>query len=170
MIAGRQKALLHIYAAAASLTDHQYRHILRRCAGVPSAADDQLTQAGFERAMAALETTLFDRVDRREVSDPIGRNRWIGLRFYWRNRLPGDGRINSRQIHRIEELWETLLPHLLPECRSLNYMAAIIAKSTGKRDVGLTALTSAEAGFVIDALQDRLAYAVRQTHDALCPA
>lgn len=160
MITSKEKALLHIYATAADLTDHGYRIILKKSAGVPSAADDQMDQSGFERAMAALETVLFDRVERREVPSPIGRNRWIMNPYYWRKRLPQDGAINSRQFHLIEELWTALRDRLPEDRRDLAYLAGIIRKATGKADVGLTALTSAQAGFVIDALQDRLAHAV----------
>lgn len=160
MITRREKMLLHIYANAAGLEDHQYRHLLRKTAGVPSAADGEMTQAGFERCMAAVETTLFDRVDRGVVSDPIGHSRHIMNRWYWRRKLPSEGRINSRQYHLISELWSTLMPRLPADCQNTAYLAGIIRKATGKSDLCATALTMAEAGFVIDALQDRLCHAV----------
>lgn len=161
MIAHSQKMLLHIYAQAADLSDPTYRNYLAQAAGVASAADPAFTQDGFDVAMAALETVLFQRVDAGEVEDPRGRNRYIRDEFYWRNKLPRSGLINSRQAHRIKELWGRLCEWLPPEQRNLDYLGAIVRKSTGKRDPGWSALTSYQASHLIDALQDRLAHALK---------
>ena len=161
MIQSSQKRLLHIYAHAAGLSDPTYRNHLVQAAGVSSAADPNLTQSGFESAMASLETVLFQRVAAGEVPDPRGRSRYILEEYYWRNKLPRSGLINSRQAHRIESIWQQLCQWLPAENRNLEYLGGIVRKSTGKRDPGYTALTSYQAANLIDALQDRLSYAVQ---------
>lgn len=155
-----QKALLHIYKAAADLPDHQYRDILRRHAGVPSAADHRITQAGFESAMAALEAALFDRVRAGLVPDPtIGANRYIHSEEYWRNKIAARGAINSRQLWKIDQLWTLLLDYLPEDARNQAYFRGIIKQST-KRHLDLYELTNLQAGHLIDALKDRLAHAL----------
>jgi hypothetical protein len=161
-----QKALIHIYKAAANLPDHQYRQILAECSGCRSAGDERMSQAGWEKAMASLEAVLFDRVARGLVPNPIGRNRWIRSDSYWRNRLPKGGKINTRQHHSIRELWDQLTGYLPIECRTTAYFTGIVQQATNKGDLGVTALTGHEAGLVIDALKDRLSYAIRSAKEA----
>ena len=162
MIDNRQKALLHIYKDAADLRDHTYRDLLQRHSGCRSAADKMFSQAGFEEAMAALETILFDRVARGIVPDPIANgHRHIRKATHWRDRLPARGYINSRQVHRITDLWQTLLSYLPPDKQTDAYFGRIITRATGKSDLGVGALTSHQAGMVINALKDRLTYAIR---------
>jgi hypothetical protein len=162
MIQNKQKMLLHIYADAAGLSDPTYRDHLRHSAGVSSASDRALTQSGYERAMAALETVLFMRVHAGEVANPIGHNRYITSEFYWRSKLPREGMINSRQRYRIEELWTRLQQYLAADQRTLAYLAGITRKATGKPDPGYTCFTAGEADSLIDALKDRLAHAIKQ--------
>lgn len=170
MIHASQKMLLHVYAGAARLSDPTYRNYLAAAAGVNSAADPSMSQSGFEAAMAALETVLFQRVAAGEVPDPRGRNRYIRSEFYWRDKLPKAGLINSRQAHRIEGLWIALCNWLPPEQRNLEYLGRIVRKATGKRDPGITALTDREAGCLIDALKDRIAHAIRAIETESVPA
>lgn len=160
MIKAQQKALIHIYKNAARLSDLDYRDVLRRNAAVNSAADRSITQAGYERAMATLETILFARVAAGEIPTPIGRSRWIRNEFYWRHKLPASGSINSRQAHLIERLWISLQEHLPPGARNLTYLAGILYRATGRRQVGYYALTIQQAACLIDALRDRLAHAI----------
>lgn len=165
MIQNKQKMLLHIYADAAGLPDPVYRDILLRSAGVHSSADRSLTQSGWEHTMAALETVLFQRVHAREVSNPIGRSRYIISEFYWRSKAPRAGLINSRQAYKIQELWGDLQQYLHEDDRNLVYLGGIIRKATGKQDPGYTCLTAGEADSLINALKDRLAHAVRQLEE-----
>ena len=161
MISKHQKMLLHIYAAAARLPDPIYRDYLLRSAGVSSATDRGLTQSGFDCAMATLETVLFQRVHAGEVANPIGRNLYIRSEFHWRLKQPRPGMINSRQAHKIEELWTRLLGYLAWDDRNLLYLGGIIRKATGKADPGYSCLTASEADHLIDALNDRLAHALK---------
>jgi hypothetical protein len=154
----KQKFLLHHYAGAAALGEPEYRALLQANAHVPSAADRRFLQDGFDRCMAALESLLFDRVARGVVIDPISKgDRWIRSRTYWQRKLPAPGLINTRQAHRISELWARLQEHLPPAQRDLSYLCGIIHKSTGKRDIAVHALTNREADHLLDALADRLA-------------
>lgn len=161
MIAKRQKMLPHIYSQAASLSDPTYRNVLREAAGVSSCADRRMTQSGFERLMASLETLLFERVHRGEVADPRGVNRWIHSEYYWRGKLPSTGGINSRQLHAIESLWARCC-EFMPESQcNQAYLAGIVRRACGREDAGVLNLSIQEAGYVLDALRDRLAHAIR---------
>ncbi len=157
----KQKGLAHIYKSAAKLGDQDYRNLLRAAAGVRSCADPEMSQDGFERLMASLESVLDDRLARGEVPTP--RDRHITSLSYWRSKLPREGRINSRQEKLIRQLWAQLQPHLPTWQQGNDYLAAIVAKSTGNKHIGRHALTREEASLVINALRDRLSYAVRAT-------
>lgn len=166
MLKPREKMVIHIYKDAARLPDPDYRRILAGNSGCTSAADRRFTQEGFEKVMAALETTLFARVRAGEIPNPIGQNRWIRSETYWRDKLPGYGKVNSRQIRKINELWATLCRFIDPERRTPAYFAGIVEHATGKPDVGFTALSDYQAGNVIDALNDRIKSAIRAANAA----
>lgn len=162
MLKPKQKMFLHIYKDAADLSDARYREILSECSGCRSAADRKFGQPGFERAMAALETILFTRVADGLVDDPLGNSKWIRSDFYWRKRLPEKDFINTRQAKKIQVLWDSLQEHLPWDKRNVDYLSRIIRKATGKRDVGYSGLKTQEAAFLINALRDRLSYAIKQ--------
>ena len=154
----QQIKLVHIYKTAARLDDKTYRNILRDRAGVSSTTHHGMDQAGFEAVMAALETKLFIRVAAGQAVNPIGKSRHIRCEDYWRSRLPANGFATSRQLHRINQLWDNLAPHLPGSQQSLTYLAGVIRKATG-RDVPYATLMDTEAASLIDALSDRLDYA-----------
>lgn len=157
-----QKGLLHIYKAAAEISDVAYRNILAEHAGVKSSADPDMTQSGFERVMAALEALLFLRVANGEVENPLGgRYAKIQSEDYWRKKLPRAGMINSRQRHRIDELWRELKESLPPEAATSDYLYGIVRRAAARDNAYPLNLTAAEAVFVIDALQDCLTRAWR---------
>lgn len=168
MIGNIQKGLLHIYKDAAGLDDPTYRSILRECAGVPSAADRRFSQSGFELAMAALETVLFERVQAHLVPNPIGRVRRINSKYYWRKRCPARGYINARQLRTVEQLWAQLKEFLSDEQCTSAYLQGIIHRATD-RECGYAALTSREAGFLIDALKDRIVHAISTEPEEVIP-
>ena len=161
MLNRTQKIIIHEYARAARLADPSYRDILHAHAGMSSAADRNFTQPGFDQVMAALETVLFERVDRGEVPDPIGHSRYIRDESHWRDRLGQHGRINSRHYHRIKQLWDQLCEWLPDDKCNAGYLAGIVCHATRKPDIGVTALTSGQAWCVIEALKDRLAHALK---------
>lgn len=196
----REKALLHIYPQLAGLAELERRQVLERAAGAVSASDPGLTQEGFERAMAAYECILWERVDRKACADPracrvcgrvmrsapggIGacpegcetRKVYAWSRDYWRKKLPASGHANSRLIWKIRELWGLLLDYIPENDRTELYLAGIIyhsLSSSHRPPHGVGAflnqsgriawehLTAPQALMAIEALKDRLAYAVR---------
>lgn len=162
MIRITQYKLPHIYKDAAGLEDSAYRNLMIAATGCSTITDRRFTQAKFERAMAALETTLFIRVAAGQVPNPIGKSRWVRSEHYWRDKLPADGMITSRQLHRIHELWDKLCCYLPEGKRSIGYLTAIIHKATGRYENSYGTLTMKEADNLIDALQDRLNYAEQE--------
>jgi len=58
-------------------------------------------------------------------------------------------------------MWRDLQPFLAPEKRAPAYLCGIVHKAPGKQNIGMEALTAHEAACLIDALKDRLAYAVK---------
>lgn len=158
MISNQQKSLLHKYARAARLQEPIYRSILKAHAGVASAADPDMTQSGFEGAMAALETVLWERVAAGDAAPPARI-----ARDYWRRRADRNtpGRVNSRQYHKIMQIWAQLGEWMPDGSRTPEYFAGIIHRATGKNDIGVTALSASQAWSVIEALKDRLSHAIR---------
>ena len=185
MIKNSQKGLLHIYPDYAELSDPDRRNVLAEKAGVASSADRQMTQAGFEKAMAAYEAILWHRVDEGIVADPrdcrrcasrmlrgrkkdycpaCGEHRkvYAWSRTHWRDKLPDAGQANSRQLHKVRELWG-LLTDFLPEQKcNERYLGAIAAKACGRAaPILLHNLSRHQAHLTIEALKDRLRHAVK---------
>jgi len=163
-ISNRQKAILHIYKAAAALSEPTYRNYLRTYGGVQSSADPRLSQSGFDSIMAALETILWQRVDLGSVPDPRARGRKIASTHYWRSRCPDNGLINNRQLHCIEQLWSQLTEFLPDEQCSDVYLRGIARKATGQEVGSLFILAHKSAGLLIEALKDRLAWSIRSAN------
>lgn len=153
MIAARQKFLLHHYARVAGLSDEEYRVILSETVGVRSSTAPAFGQAGFDRVMARLEEALCERVAAGVITDPIGRDRWITTRDYWRRRCPSATRLSTRQAARIRELWGAAQESLPPAARTLGYLRGVMERATGRQDIGTRGLSPREAAQVIDALQ-----------------
>lgn len=190
MISPREKAFLHIYPDLAHMSDQDRRDVLTHAAGVMSSSDPRMSHDGVDRAMAAYEAILWARVDHGVVADPrtcavCGRPmRHVGSgigqcpegcgsrkvhawdRDYWRKRLPDDHGANSRQLWKLKELW-TLLKDYLPESeRNESYLAGIIGQGGQPimeqgRSIAWHRLKSGQANIAIEALKDRLRYAVR---------
>jgi hypothetical protein len=162
MIHLKQKALAHIYKDAAGINDLVYRGILADNAGVKSCADRRMTQDGFDHVMAALEAVLFDRVARNEVKDPCGINPWIRTSDHWRRKLPQGGRMNSRQLFKLRRAWDMLGEFLETGQHTDAYLTGIVEHSVGRKINDWPDLSAAEAGFVIDALNDRITAAIKR--------
>lgn len=173
MMSKGNKMLIAIYRRAAGLVEAEYRQILAVHAGVASTTDPGMTQAAFDRVMAALERTLFLRVERGDVPDPIGHSEHIRRRDYWQAKLAATqaGRLSSRQQYKILELWRLLAPQIgfaeaEKDERAIAYFSGIVRNATGRIEVGRSPLTTAQAAAVIDALQDRLLHAGRASEQA----
>lgn len=170
MIQKSEKKLIHIYAHAAGLTDPEYRAILQEITGKFSCADMEFSHADCDRALAALEGVLFDRVARGLMPSPLGRSRFIRSEWHFRERVArvSSGLLSPRHEHRILQLWSQLSEFLDdPRCRD-DYLAAIVRKSTGVSKP-LAALTRSEAQSVLNALSDRLRYALKTSLAAAVP-
>lgn len=161
MINRKQKALVHIYAETASLSDPEYRLILDRESGCLSVADPKFSQRDFDLVMAALEAELFARVRKKSVPSPLGCSKWVRDEYHWRRRLGPKGAITTRQAHKIEVLWAALQRSLPEEKRSIQYLSGMLRKATGKQQIGIDPLTAREADRLIDALRDSLTRCTR---------
>ena len=155
----RQKYLVHLYPALAGLSDAQRRDVLRTVTGYASAANRRLTQRDFDRVMAHYEALLDYRIQEGFVERPPRKK--VSNLHYWRDRLRDPGEMTTRQRWKMFELWKMLKEYLPPEQRTLEYLAAIAAKATGQHVNSIFDLQAWQAGLVIEALKDRLAYAVR---------
>jgi hypothetical protein len=155
----KQKFLAHLYCQAAELSDQDYRDLLYQASGCRSAAHPGLTQHNFDTFMARLEGVLWQRVEEGVVERPDERR--IPNLAYWRNRCPAAGEANSRQIHEIYDWWYRLQPYLDTEKRTVEYLRAIAAKATGRKVASIPQLHAWQAGVVIEAIKDRLRWALK---------
>jgi hypothetical protein len=155
----KQKYLVHLYHEAAGLSDQDYRDLLYHATGCRSAAHPTLTQHHFDVAMARLEGVLWQRIEEGLVERPESRR--ISSLSYWRHRLPGRGEANSRQVHEVYDWWYKLQPYLATDKRTPDYLRAIAAKATGRAVRSIPQLMAWQAGVVIEALKDRLRWALK---------
>lgn len=191
MISDREKALLHIYPALADIGEEERRNTMMRLANVYSTKQKALTQQHFEIIMAEFEAVLWLKVEAGTVPDPrscrkCGRrlqrlDHGVGIcragherrkvyaweEHYWRDRLPQAGRANTRQIHKIKQLWELLTDFLDEDLRDDKYLAKLLSSDTsrvlsGSGQVDWKKVTAREAHNCIEALKDRLQYSVSE--------
>lgn len=157
MLSTAEKKLIHIYARAAELSGPEYCALLSAETGKRSCADPEFSHSDADRVLAALEAVAWDRIRTKRVRV---RSRWIRKEFYFRDRLSGGHCFAARRLWKIRRLW-MLLAAFLPEAdRSDAYLSGIVRQAVG-RSVALSDLTPAESVPVLNALQDRLAWAVR---------
>lgn len=167
MIRTGEKAIVHIYKQAAGLSEFEYRALLYRTTGRRSCADPKMSHKDVDHLMAALETVLWQRVDSDRIDAPQGGR--IRDRYYWRSRLGRPGQMTTRQWHRISELWTQLMDAEGAETWTHDYVVAVIdnALPPGLRVSRVGELTAAGAAMLIDALEDRLGWAIaRQRRSA----
>jgi len=169
MLGPAQKALIHIYKDAAGLFDVEYRAILQQCAGVESCADRRFSQAAFDQVMAHIEGVLFRRVRQGLVASPLGRSKRILRETHWRDKCPPPGQANIRQLCTIKDRWGALLKQLPHECRTLDYLLGIAAKSSGHDVPDLETISESAAAHLLDALDDRLGQFVPRPQEQRIP-
>lgn len=154
MISNRQKALLHMYANAAGLSRPAYRNILREHASVSSAADPNISNAGFRRAMAALEVHL-DKA----MANGAPRIRIPYRRGYWQSIIPVTRTaVSHTKVNLINSLADQLsltLPGL--GFQRDQYIQGTINRATGRHVTSPVNLTDRQADAVIAALRAVLA-------------
>lgn len=155
------------YKRWARLDDATYRDILQRAASCNSSKF--LTQRQFETVMGWLETLLWDRADAGMVPTPAGVQR-----YYWRHKVPEEGMLNSRMRWKLNNLWQLLSDYLPQEERTETYLAGICVRAAGRDIADLLhggciqweKLPQSAALLVMEALKDRLKYAVGRGHAA----
>lgn len=168
-VSNRQKAILHIYLAAAKIPHAEYVEILHRATGKRSSRD--LDQSGFDHAMAAVEAVLWQRIELGRVPDPRDSGGWkYNNPVYWRDKVPVAGNANGRTVYKVKELWALLADYMPEGCRDAYYLASIIHKAAGRKVHGLVSegairwdrLTADAGRLAVEALKDRLAHAIKR--------
>lgn len=158
---GGQIGTVHVYKTLAKLSDHEYRTLLYQVTGCRSSADLRLTQDDYDRFMAALELTLWERYGQGLCDAPPA---WVRPR-YWQDRCPANGRVNSRQLRLIRGLAERLLAELAkrpPGGGDYHAPATVdawlwgVARQAGCPVDRIEELGEKEADRIIEACKDRL--------------
>lgn len=163
-INNRQKGLIHLYAGACGLGEFEYRSLLHRYSGCGSCADEDMDQQHFDMIMPAIEAILADRIDRGDI-DRSTLPRQIKSLTYWRRRAEIPGQINRRQQHKIDELWLALQDFIGP--RSDDYLLAMARKACPGCTATTTCHLTAKAAYLlVEALKDRVAWAIRKRERA----
>lgn len=158
-----QKAVLQMYRRYAGMSDGEYRQLLQEQTGCRSSTAAELTNHHYDRVMALVET----RAHLAEINGlSVGkRPARIADWHYWRKRVPGFGKINTRQHRMIFALWSDLQKLARDERgKTSAYLAGIIRQALGK-DVRIDDMSDAEAGAVIEALKDYQRRAARARKD-----
>jgi len=166
MWSNKQKGVIHRYKAAANLHDQEYRAILHEATGRSSAADQRMTQYGFDWAMAFIEQRLHYRISEGFVARP----QWLRTINYWRGRVARPGvSMSTRQRHEILEGWRKLTNYLprgkwalrYPDDDPFWYLAGIASKAAGVAVVDVLNADDHVARLTIDALSEHLKQCLR---------
>jgi len=153
---------LQIYRRAAGLADAEYREILHHVTGATSSTAPGLTNYHYDQTMARVETVLAYRVAEGFVPAPDPGKTGIRKMDHWRKRLPEAGEMSVRQRWMVFNLWKQLSPELPAEHRSVDYLKSVAAKACCRQVTDILELTTGQAWLLIEALKDRLHYAVRR--------
>lgn len=156
-----QKGIIKAYQRYAGMSDPDYRDLLHTYAAATSSRDAHLTQFHFDAIMPLVET----RAHLAETNGrAVGRRpRKIADWYYWRHRYRRPGQASHAQLHRITtDLWPMLCDTLPEPRRSHAYLCGIASHAVGHEVSHLHDLSPSEAGYLIDALKDRLAHALRR--------
>lgn len=155
-----QKGIIKAYQRYAGMSDPDYRDLLHTYAAATSSRDAHLTQFHFDAIMPLVETRahLAETNGLARGRRPSKLSNW----YYWRNRAPGKGSASTRELWKIRELWDQLIPYLPESERCDSYLLAIASHATGRKVEHLHDLRVPEALSLIEALKDRLAHAIRR--------
>jgi phage gp16-like protein len=140
------------YARFCRMDINEARTLLYQTTGAMNEESPALKQIDFDDFMATIEARLEALVIAGATRVPD----YISLQ-YWRQRYPKKGGVNSRESHKIYELWEQLSPYLNTEKQNLQYLFGFAAHTCNlSRAKAIEDLTAREALKVIDALKKRL--------------
>jgi len=153
-----QTAKVRGYAELARMSDQEMRQLLHEVSGQMHEDSPSLNNYHYDRMMIRLEMRVADAVAR-------GDSKWPDhyRPTYWRTRGGKPGDMTTRERHEIFKRWDQLKKFLPPEKRNDGYLQAIAIHATGRRIAEIYALKSWQALQVIDALGDRLTYAIRNS-------
>lgn len=155
-----QITIVQMYRRYAGLCDQEYRELLHQVTGCRSSRAPSLTQFDFDRTMARMEV----RAHLAETNGCAHGRRPAVIQdwYYWRRRLPTKQRASSRELWKIDQVWQQLLPYLPQEQRTPAYLLGMAAHAVGHPVEHVHDLGVAQSLLLVDALADRLAHAVRR--------
>jgi len=160
LIGNKQKAIIHVYLQKIGMDRDSYEDLLHGCAGVVSSKE--LNRDQFQILMAELEKIAYSMNPLPNGLKPQG--------TFTKPESYGDLGPSAAQVKFILKLWKLLLDYLPEDDRNHHYLARIINKTHAQaKPVRLTqadtidwcSLGKASASKTIDALKDRLKYAVK---------
>ena len=157
----KSKGLVQIYRRYSGMTDVAYRDLLHRITGARSSTAPHLCGAHFEALMPALEAAAhLAEVNGMAVGKrPAKIEDW----YYWRHRYRAPGMATYAQLNLITRSWQQLAEYLPEHERCDAYLLGIARHATGSTFEAINQLHSSDAALLIDALKDRLRYALRRT-------
>lgn len=155
----RQKGVVKIYQRYAEIPDIEYRALLHEYTGAMSSTHRALSQWHFDVFMPALEFRVQQHYERTAAPLP----KQIRDLWYWRNRNPMNGTMNTRHKHKIWKLWGLLVPVLPEPIRDpVAYMCHMAAHASGKSVPDFASMPAATAMLLIEALKSHLAQQLRR--------
>jgi hypothetical protein len=154
----RQLKIFRRYCKYCFMSETEVRELLFETFGVFHEETPTLTNADFDDIMVTLEVRLEERVQAN--NNPYvsynNSNGQLDL-HYWRKRHPRKGGINTREAHKIHELWEKLSGYLSEEKRNTQYLLGFIGHVCRARQAkAIEDLSARESLKVIDALKQRI--------------
>ena len=159
----RQKAIVKIYQGYAEIADTEYRAMLHQYTGAMSSTHRALTQWAFDTFMPVLELRAHEHFLATGNPPPRQIQDW----WYWRNRNPMDGTMNTRHKHKIWALWGHLQPMIVagdgePVHDPVAYMRDMAQQAVGHEIPNFWEMRTADAMLLIEALKSRLAQELRR--------
>lgn len=155
----RQIFVWRKYVKACGMSERESRAFLAGVAeNIMSEESPLLVQRHYDDAMAAIESELDFRVAEGTAEWPPKTDPQ-----YWRNRHPSSGGENTREAHKIKELWDELTGYLPIEKQNEAYLLGICSQCCKRRIQDHdTEMREWEALAVIEALKDKLEHAKKK--------
>ena len=148
----RQLKKFRQYAKFADMNPCESRIFLSKTLNMAIQEEDPtLTQKHFDLVMAELEAELELRISQGEVAKPAK----IKL-TYWRDRKPQGRESNSRETHKVWDVWFELQKYLDKEKQQVSYLLGILSHACNKTITAVSNMTTGETWLAIEALKGRL--------------
>ena len=144
------------YCKYCGMDETEAREIIFRNFGVMHEEAPTLTNTDFDDIMVVLEELLEKRISSGSLPGFIRVDKSLDLQ-YWRRRRPGKGALNTRESHKIFEIWNELKGYLDADKQNDQYLLGFAAHTCRlSRAKAINDLSAREALKVIDALKKRL--------------